>query len=152
MLYDEHVYRLLSTDPPHEVFLPKDLEWVDESTWSPVEQSLEYSLQGSLFIQEGVKLKGRTITLQGKDDMSWINREVFDKLILMRNIQGLTMSFSFLEKSWNGSIFVYSNPRFTYNVMFNHSEGALDLENVKRFDNYEPGHWFKIRNIRLIEV
>lgn len=151
-IYDDFVWRLSSTSPVHTIDLPKDLEWEDETTWSPVEQSLEYSLTGALLIQEGVKLKGRTITLSGKDDMCWISRADGDKLMQMRNIQGLEMTVEFLKKEYVGGAWVYSTPRFSYTVNFNHAEGALQLESLKRWDNFEPDGWFKVRFIRLIEV
>jgi len=151
-LYDDYTYLLTSASPYYTIDLPKDLEWEDESTWSPVEQVLEYSLTGALLIQTGVKLKGRNITLSGKDDMCWITRADYDKLILMRNIPDLEMTFSFLKKTIVSGNPVYSDPKFTYTVNFNHVDGALNLESVKRWDNFEPDGWFKVRFIRLIEV
>lgn len=151
MLYDDHVYRLICLDPFLSIDLPKDMEWIDESSWSPVEQFTEYGLTGALLIQEGFKLKGRTITLSGKDDMSWIQRTDHDILLQMRNIPGIRMTFQFIQRSTTKP-YTYSNPRFSYDVTFNHTEGALQLESIKRWDNYEPDTWFKIRFIRLIEV
>jgi len=151
-LYDNYIYRLSSADPYHTIDLPKDLEWEDESIWSPVEQSLEYSLTGALLIQTGIKLHGRTITLVGKDDMGWITRPDFDKLMTMRNIPDLEMTFEFIKREFISDVYVYSAPLFQHTVNFNHAEGALNLESIKRWDNYEPDGWFKIRFIRLIEV
>jgi len=155
MLYDDFVYKLTTIAPAtaYSIDLPKDLEWSDESTWSPIEQSAEYSLTGALLIQEGVKLKGRTITLLGKDDMAWVDRTDFDTLLAMRNLLGATMTFQFIQRSWINDAFAYTNPRFTYTVSFNHTEGsAVELECIKRWDNFEPDQWFRIRSIKLMEV
>lgn len=55
--------------------LPIGLRWTDEFSWSPVERSTTYSLDGSLIIQESVKLKGRPITLSGGINYSPIPRD-----------------------------------------------------------------------------
>ncbi len=154
-IYDDYIYKLTTVAPApfYTIDLPKDLEWVDESSWSPIEQSTEYSLTGAFLIQEGVKQKGRAITLVGKDDMAWVDRTFFDKILVMRNLLGAQMILQFIEKTWNGAAWVYANPRFEFNVSFNHSEGnALELECIKRWDNYEPDQWFKVRTIKLMEV
>lgn len=46
-----------------------DLEWVDEFEWTPVEQSKDYTIGGSLIIQEATKLAGRPITLKGGNEV-----------------------------------------------------------------------------------
>ena len=56
------------------VTLPEDLQWIDELSWTGVQQSVEYSLDGTLVIQEATKQAGREITLQGGADGSWITR------------------------------------------------------------------------------
>lgn len=48
------------------ITLPTDLNWVDEFKWSPVIQSQEYAISGSLVVDDWVKLAGRPITLQGR--------------------------------------------------------------------------------------
>ena len=97
--YDNYYYKLY-TAAPQTVFsvnLPKDLQWVDELTWNTVAQSVEYSLTGALLIQEGVKQKGRHITLAGLDNMAWITRGVGTTLLNMMNSPGLVMKLDFLS-------------------------------------------------------
>lgn len=146
--YDDYIYRL-STANPQPIFsidLPKDLEWKDELNWGVVEQVVEYSLTGALLIQEGVKQKGRAITLTGKDNMAWITRAQGTTLLAMRNSPGLVMKLEFLDK----------NPPytalFTFNVMFRHNEGAIELSNIKDFDAYENDAWYIVQAIRLMET
>jgi hypothetical protein len=62
------------TKDGNTVTLPADLQWSDEFSWSPVEQSTGYSLNGALVVQEGLKQKGRTITLVGGSDAAWVRR------------------------------------------------------------------------------
>ena len=75
-MYDNYVWRLFTEtpDPIHSVVLPKDLEWIDEFSWSPIFQEIKNSISGSIFINEYEQLDGRFITLEGKDDMCWIQR------------------------------------------------------------------------------
>lgn len=48
------------------ITLPTDLNWTDEYKWTPVVQSQEYAISGSLIVEEWVKQAGRPITLQGR--------------------------------------------------------------------------------------
>lgn len=155
MTYDDYVYRLSVVAPqsafctitlPFSMDLPKDLQWIDEQSWGAVEQSVDYSLTGALLIQEGKKLKGRYITLVGADNMAWITRVQGNDLMVLRDIPTLVMNLKFVDK--NNS----SNILFSKNVMFRHSEGALDLQNIKNFDQYEADAWYIVKTIRLMET
>jgi len=132
-IYDNFIYRL-STESPQTVFsidLPKDLLWNDELTWGKVAQGVEYSVTGSLLIQEGVKQKGRYITLAGQPNMAWITREQCVILQQMRDTPGLIMTLKFVDSTNS------SNVLFTYPTMFRHFETALELTNVKGWDQYD---------------
>lgn len=48
--------------------LPDGLVWSDEDAWSPIAQSTEYGLTGSLIVDLGEKQGGRPITLRGVKD------------------------------------------------------------------------------------
>lgn len=147
--YDDYIYRL-STVAPQPVFsidLPKDLLWSDEHTWSAVAQSAEYSLTGALLIEEGLKQKGRTITLTGLDNMAWITREQGNTLLSMANSPGLIMTFSHMLSVAPFTV------RFSMNVMFRHFEApALDIRTIKQWDQYEPGAWYIVNSIKLMET
>ena len=59
------------------VTLPGDLRWTDEFAWSPVARSQDYSLTGALILQEAVKLAGRPITLEARNENAgyiWLAR------------------------------------------------------------------------------
>lgn len=56
-----------------------NLVWSDEFSWSPVQQSQQYSIGGTLVIQEATKLSGRPITLTGGDSV-WESRAVVEAL------------------------------------------------------------------------
>jgi hypothetical protein len=154
--YDDYVWRLFSVAPYpiHDVVLPKDLEWTNEFTWNPITQEIKNSVTGSIFINEYEQLQGRQITLEGKDDMAWIQRSLVDKLLAMRNTIGLKMTLNFVSASYDEDtqIWSFGTVYKTFNVMFRHSETPIDFESVKRFGNFESDSWFKIKNIRLMEI
>lgn len=146
--YDDYIWRL-STVAPQPVFsvdLPKDLLWSEELTWNTVDQNVEYSLSGALLIQEGVKLKGRMITLVGKDDMAWITREIGLTLLNMSNSPGLVMTLKFLDPNTQTTL-------HNFNTMFRHYEKpAVDLKHIKQWDQFESGAWYIINSIKLMET
>ena len=62
------------------VTLPDALNWTDEYSWSPVQQTTTYTTTGALLIEEGVKQAGRPITLEGAMDSTWCTRALVDQL------------------------------------------------------------------------
>jgi hypothetical protein len=149
IVYDDYIWRL-STVAPQPVFsvdLPKDLQWVDELTWNTVEQSVEYSLTGTLLIEEGVKQKGRFITLEGKDDMAWITRSVGTTLLSMANSPGLVMTLKFVDSANPANVL------HTFNTMFRHFEKpAVDIRRILQWDQFETGAWYIVNSIKLMET
>lgn len=155
-MYDDYVWRLY-TEAPEEIYdivLPKDLEWVDEFSWNPIFQEISNSMTGSIFINEYEQQDGRFITLEGKDDMGWIQRPLADKLLLMRNTPGIKMNLEFVQASFNEitQSWAFGDVFISHNVMFRQNDTPIEFESVKRFGNFENDSWFKIRNIKLMEV
>jgi hypothetical protein len=149
--YENYVWRLRADSLGIDIQLPQDLEWVDEFSWSPIQQTVETTLTGALVVQESKQLRGRPITLVGKDDMAWIDRVLCDQLSIMKNTAALVMVLDYVE--YNVDNDTYGTVKFTYNVMFRHYEPPpLELESVLRFDNFETTSWFKVRNIKFMEA
>ena len=74
-------WQLKRNDTNDVMELPEDLQWTDEFNWSQIAQSApEYTLTGSVFIQQGTKKAGRPITLVG--DWAWVKRS---DLIVLRS-------------------------------------------------------------------
>ena len=147
--YDDYYYKL-STIAPQPVFsinLPKDLQWSDELTWNVIEQEVGYSLTGSLLIEEGVKQKGRHITLSGLDNMAWITREQGLVLLAMANSPGLVMTLQFIN-----SVSPF-NVLFQHNVMFRHfDKPAVDIKRILQWDQFETGAYYIVNSIKLMET
>ena len=121
------------------ITLPDTLEWVDEYDWSSVVQSSGYGVTGALFIQEGVKLKGRTITLVGTEDLGWVTRETVNLLNTKRNVAG-----------WQGTL-TLPDAR-TFLVSFRNGENAIEVAPVVTYNQYQIGQHYRVRNIKLMEV
>ena len=68
------------------------LHWADEFDWSPVEQSTEYSTDGALIVDVGLKLAGRPITLEGTDTAAWIRRAACDTLQAWAALPGIELT------------------------------------------------------------
>lgn len=118
------------------ITLPDDLQWSDEFAWSPVEQTREYSLSGALVIQEGVKVRGREITLLGGDDVAWVTRATVLQLYAMASVAGKIMTLVFHSR--------------TFTVMFNHPN-AIEAAEVVRQADPAASDFYSI-TIKLIEV
>lgn len=56
------------------ITLPAGLRWEDEFAWSPLAQASEYSLTGSLLVEQTTRLAGRPITLVGGQSFAWLTR------------------------------------------------------------------------------
>ncbi len=79
--------------------LPGDLVWSDEFSWSAVERSNQYSLTGALIVEESLKLAGRPITLEAKNEFLghiWLSRQtvkaLYDKAAIPGQQMTLTLS------------------------------------------------------------
>lgn len=94
------------------VTLPDALNWSDEYSWSPVQQTKTYTTTGALLIEEGVKQAGRPITLEGSVDRTWCTRALVDQLHTWATTPGMV-----LELVLRG---------VARQVTFDHERGALE--------------------------
>lgn len=93
------------------VTLPDALNWVDEYTWSPVQQSQTYTTTGALLIEEATKQAGRPITLEGSADSTWCTRALVDQLHTWARTLGISLALTLRG--------------VTRTVTFDHSKDAL---------------------------
>jgi len=121
------------------VELPDDLEWVDEFTWTPIAQNVEYGATGALFIQESERQAGRTITLQGEEDMCWVTRETVLALRSLYVQADKEMTLTLEDER-------------TFQVRFYHSGTPVDVSPVAKGAFYSDEDYYKINSIKLIEV
>lgn len=119
--------------------LPDALNWTDEYSWSPVEQTKSYTTTGALLIEESVKQAGRPITLEGDVNKTWCTRSVVDQLrawAVTPNIR-LTLTIRGVSRG----------------VTFNHEAGALQgLPVVFYADGSIESSDYYAPTLRLIEI
>ncbi|WP_347473225.1 hypothetical protein ABEF86_16195 (plasmid) [Acinetobacter thermotolerans] len=95
--------------------------WSDEFDWQSKEQSVEYAIDGTPHIQEGIKLGARPITLVPADtSMGWA------KLSAVRTLrEWSTLSEEFRLK------FELPHDSREFDVVFNHTSAPLEASYVK---------------------
>lgn len=121
------------------VTLPDALNWVDEYTWSPVEQTRQYTTTGALLIEESVKQAGRLITLEGSEDRTWCTRALVDQLHAWAALPGMTLSLT-----------LRGTPR---SVTFDHEKGALQgLPVLFYADGSIESTDFYVPTLRFLEI
>lgn len=134
--------KLKRMDTNAEISLPNDLLWQDEFKWSSVARVGQYSLAGSLIIEQATKLAGRPITLEALfQDMAWIQRHVLADIQSWVGVPELVMLLT-LE---------YPSDTRSFYVVFAPEETPVEAEPVKEFPGHDPDDWFRV-TIRLVEV
>nr|WP_067289922.1 hypothetical protein [Marinobacterium profundum] len=115
------------------ITLPSELEWQDEFNWSAVRQVADVSLAGSLVVQEAAQLAGRPITLIN----GWVTRGVLKQLYAMAQVAATERTLLIGADS--------------YQVLFRHSEQAIEAVPVAPFEDPSDGEFYQI-NLRFICV
>lgn len=116
--------------------------WSDEFAWKPIEQNQEFSVDGTLIVQEGKKKAGRPITLLSKTDkQGWIKRSALSKL----------QDWSALQDEQFTLIFEYPHDTRQFNVIFNHAQGAIEADPVKGFPTVSNEDYYKV-TLKFLEV
>lgn len=119
--------------------LPDALSWVDEYSWSPVEQTKTYTTTGALLLEEGIKQSGRPISLEGAEDRAWCTRALVDQLRAWAAETGmvLTLTLRGVDRL----------------VTFDHEKGALQGLPVQFFadGSIASDDWY-VPTLRFIEL
>jgi len=121
--------------------LPEALIWSDELSWSPVVQSVSYSIEGALVIDRLVRQAGRPITLEGNASRAWVERGTLRQLQAWAAQAGETVLILILRDA-------------AYRVIFDVSQdgGAVTGEPVMAWDTPADGDdYFNIK-LKFLEV
>lgn len=121
------------------VTLPDALNWTDEYTWSPVQQSVIYTTTGVPHIEYGTKQAGRPITLEGSEDTTWCTRALVDQLHAWAQTPGITFSLTLRGTART--------------VIFDHERGALQGLPVLFFEDgsIASTDWY-VPTLRFLEL
>ena len=114
------------------------LEWVDEFDWDAVAQEQDRSLAGTLFVQEGVKVHGRPITL-ASNGAAWFPLSLVRQLEILRDQPGRVMPLTLPDGR-------------EFYVIFNRANGAaLEAKPLWRLVNPGADALYEL-TLRLITV
>ena len=114
------------------LILSDDLFWQDEFNYSSLAQTEpERTLSGSFFVQQGIKLAARPITLVSPDNMAWHTRKVVQ---ILQNYASLPES-----------IFTLKMHGKTYHVLL----VKVEASPVLGYGSLRDNDYFKV-NIQLI--
>lgn len=129
MILDDGVTPITFTD---------ELVWQDEFSWSPVQQSQQYAIGGTLVVQEAKKLSGRPITLVGGENV-WETREIVKALhaASLLTFQQFTLTLP------NGS---------TKTVMFSKQNTPIEATPLFAGQDESDSDQYIINTLRFIEV
>lgn len=116
--------------------------WPDEFSWKAIEQTQNFTIDGSLVIQEGKKKSGRPITLQPADTgMGWIKLRELRTVLEWSKLQEENFKLQFEQP--------HDSRQFT--VKFNHQDGALEASPVKGIPAVSLDDYFNV-TLRFTEL
>lgn len=133
--------RLIRKATSQTVPLEDGFLWSDEFDWKPIEQNQERAVDGALIVQEGKKKSGRPITLSPSEGQGWIKRSDLSVI----------QDWLALQDEQFTLVFEYPHDTRQFNVIFNHSDGAIEADPVKGFPTVSDGDYYRA-TLRFIEV
>lgn len=121
-----------------DIELPGQMFWSDE-LWSPIVQGEEFSVTGSLILDESEKLAGRPMTLGGRDYTCWVTKETIDLLLAKAAVKGTVMTLTLEDER-------------EFQVRFRYENGKA-IEGSPIYDRVpaQPDDWYTL-TIKLIIV
>ena len=124
------------------ISLPPDLLWSDEFAWSAVSQSTERSITGAYLVDAQARAGGRPITLQGRENVAWLQRSEAQAL-----------------KAWTDlpdQVFTLTHNGTPYDVRFDHgtdeASRALEIAPVVEFCDPVAGDYYCSLTLRFFTV
>lgn len=118
--------------------LPPDLQWVESSSWFPVEQVVDRSITGAQIIQAVARTGGMPFTLQPPDESAaWATGDMVEQLKAWAAIPlaQLTLSFGGVD----------------HTVIFRHQDGAMQADPVVFYRDAGDEDFYLI-TLRLLEL
>lgn len=115
------------------------LDWVNEFSWTPVDQQTAFSTTGALLLDVGIKQAGRPIVLDGSVTAAWITRALCDTLY-----------------AWNelpAAVFALTVRGVARDVVFDHQAGGFSAISVwKLLDGEQDPTQLFIPTFRFLEI
>ena len=121
------------------ILLSDRLQWVNEMSWSEIEQSTEYATNGALMVDQAEKLAGRPIELDGVESQAWLNRSTCLQIKQLIRIRGAVLALELRGE--------------TRNVIFDRQKGGFDAQPIwKLVDGEFTGDVLYRPTLRFLEV
>jgi hypothetical protein len=117
--------------------LHRDLLWIDEWDWTPMQQTQTYSITGALIIERGTKQAGRPITLAGDNTSGLISRAD------LKTLQA--------KLSTTNTMMLTLNDARKFNVIFNHAQKPIESKPWIDYSNPEDTDFYTLK-INLLAV
>ncbi len=121
------------------IILPDGLIWADRYDWTPVAQSVQVSLTGTVIVQEAAQLSGRPITLRGAEDQCWATRSEIDALYATTSAADHVMA---LDMGQDGQ----------YQVIWRRDQAPIVVEPVLRMVDPGPDTLYAVLELRFMTV
>lgn len=117
------------------VTLPDDLIWTDEFAFNKVASNVSYGIDGALFIDEGVRLAGQPITLDGAH--VWVPRSTIETLEAWKALPGQQFTLNYRGVN--------------HTVVMDHSRGAMTATPDIAYDEYAADDNYAL-TLRFLKV
>lgn len=117
------------SDGATTVSLPDDMLWVDQHSWSPVEQTVNTSITGASIVDVGTRINGRPITLQSDQQHAWIPYSVISQIKAWGLVAGKQLTLGIGTS--------------TFQVIFrHHDKPAVDVFAIVDYNTPDATDWF----------
>lgn len=121
------------------VELSDRLQWTNEYEWSPIQQSTEYTIGGALVVDQGLKLAGRPIFLEGEETKAWITRVQCEAIQSLNAAPQIVMTLVLRSEE--------------HQVIFDRANGGFNARPVwKLLDGEITGELFYVPTLRFLTV
>lgn len=119
------------------------LDWTDELSWSPVQQTVKHGTTGAMHLHINTKKAGRPITLDGRQTKAFFTRSTCLKLEGWAGKAGETFDLLLRGVTWV--------------VVFDQSKGGFDAEPIftalldsEYTNNTAAADWYYLPTLRFI--
>lgn len=112
------------------VILNPDLIWTDRFKYSPVAQTTDRLLGGTLVVHNQTLQKGQPITLEADSTTGWFTKAMVDSLMAMASESGNIVTFNYHNQE-------------SHQVMFNHEDPpAVDFDFIVNRVPFQTDDYF----------
>lgn len=133
--------KLTNIETGEIIELNDDLYPSEEHDWSAVAQSQSYTLDGTLLIEQSVRLAGKPYTMQAPDDVAWLTRSTVNALKAERDKLGATFWLDYIA---DGAV-------KRIKVIFDNSDSAITATPVKGFISPNADDYYNV-SLKLLEI